>query len=106
MITHPSTFSQDEQELTIIINETIFDASVSGDFKAHVETIWKNSINAVIIDFSQVEFIDSSGIGALLSVHKRLQNTNGAVTILNAQPLALSVIELLRLHRVFNLKND
>ena len=49
------------------------DASSSRDFKKHVEAIWSpEEVNRVELDFEKVDFIDSSGVGALLGVYKRL----------------------------------
>ncbi len=58
----------------------------------------------VTIDLKTVEMIDSSGIGALLAVHKRLAESGGKVVLRGVQPAVVSVIELLRLHRVFEVE--
>ena len=64
------------------------------------------------VEGTPVEFIDSAGVGALISVHKRFPHAPGArpidpthqpVSIVNASPAVLTIIELLQLHRVFRL---
>ncbi len=59
----------------------------------------------VRLDLSPVQFIDSSGVGVLLSFFKRARQQGAESFVLVApQPAVLSVIELLRLHRVFTIE--
>ncbi|NJK88293.1 MAG: STAS domain-containing protein [Myxococcales bacterium] len=78
--------------------------TTAADFRRQINEQWAPTITDVAVDFSKVEFIDSSGVGALVSVHKRVAEKGSAVTLVNPCPAVLSVIELLRLHRVFNLQ--
>lgn len=95
--------SEDSRLLLIRVDDRKFDITMATEFRRQLNARWADTIEDVQIDFSQVEFIDSSGVGALVSVHKRLAEKGRAVTIVNPCPAVLSVIELLRLHRVFNL---
>lgn len=95
--------SDNGEELLITMGNAKFDASSVGEFKTQLDSVWQDSIVNVSIDFAQVDFIDSSGIGALLSVQKRLSTDSQPIRILHAKPNVVSVIELLRLHRVFSL---
>lgn len=97
-------FNPDSQELAISVNESKFDAASVSEFRRVVDEFWNPETLRVAIDFSEVDFIDSSGIGALLSIHKRLQHAGNPVEIHHAKPNVVSVIELLRLHNIFYLK--
>ncbi|MBC2596432.1 STAS domain-containing protein [Ruficoccus amylovorans] len=90
-------------QLLITIGANKFDASCVSGFKQQLEETWQDTIIHVDIDFFQVDFIDSSGIGALLGVQKRLRGDGQPIRVLNAKPNVVSVIELLRLHRVFSI---
>lgn len=91
--------------LSIVINQPKFDAASAAEFKDLLDAEWSDAVKGVEIDFDQVQFIDSSGVGALLGVQKKIPKGSPAVTLVNARPNVVSVIELLRLHRVFNLKS-
>ena len=73
------------------------------DFKKQIEALWSPEITRVELDFAGVEFIDSSGVGALLGVSKRLPQSSASVRLLNVRAPVQSVIELLRLHRIFEI---
>jgi anti-sigma B factor antagonist len=79
------------------------DASAARSFKQETERVWSEEVEQVCIDMEAVGFIDSSGIGALLSVYKKLPPGMPSVTLRKVQPAVESVIELLRLHRIFEL---
>ncbi len=98
------TFSPDGRALTVRIKQTKFEAATVGDFKTALSKVWNDQLQSVTLDLGQVEFIDSSGVGALLSVQKRLKSDAAPVALANARPNVVNVIELLRLHRVFTLK--
>jgi anti-sigma B factor antagonist len=55
------------------------------------------------VDLSQTRFVDSSGLGALIALQKTMTARGGAVRILNPTPGAQQILELTRLHRVFEI---
>lgn len=97
---HPTT-----EGLRIAVDVSSFDASNVDQFKIDFEKVCPAELGSVHVDLAKVEMIDSSAIGALLSVHRKL-NGHGPISIHNPRPSVLSVIELLRLHRVFDIQVD
>ena len=55
------------------------------------------------LDLSGVRFLDSSGLGALISLHKTLRSQNGAVRLVKPASNVRQILELTRLHRVFEI---
>jgi anti-sigma B factor antagonist len=53
------------------------------------------------IDLSQTALMDSCGLGALVALHKTTCNKKGALRLLNPTPSVQQILELTRLHRVF-----
>ncbi|MDQ8203435.1 STAS domain-containing protein [Pelagicoccus sp. SDUM812003] len=79
------------------------DASSARDFKKQIDALWSDAVTGVEFDFSRVDFLDSSGVGALLGVYKKLPSGSASVRLLNVKAPVQSVIELLRLHRIFEI---
>lgn len=89
--------------ITIVLLRPRFDAAAAARFKAQLTETWPAGLTAAAVDMSVVDFIDSSGVGALLGLYRRFPD--GAMVTLRAlQPQVLSVIELLRLHRIFQIQ--
>ncbi len=53
------------------------------------------------IDLSTASFVDSSGLGVLISLHKEMASRNGLLRILNPTASIDQILELTRLHRLF-----
>lgn len=90
--------------LHLVMKAARLDAATARDFKSECDAIWQPGLQRVTVDLEPVEFLDSSGVGALLSVYKRLPRENASVKLLRVQPQVQSVIELLRLHRIFDMQ--
>ncbi len=100
----PHDYSIERKELRLRLKVRQFDAAVLPEFKQALDAAWKPDTLRVVLELSAVELIDSSGVGALLSVQKRLPAKGEAVILRGARPAIVSVLELLRLHRVFRLE--
>lgn len=56
-----------------------------------------------LIHFSQVDYIDSSGLGVVVAIHKRAIQKGGKVCIQGLQGGVKELFELTRLNRVFEI---
>ena len=55
---------------------------------------------AVEVDLSQLRMIDSSGVGALVSLYKRVRAQGGNVVIKGVRDQPLAIFQLLQLDRL------
>lgn len=98
-------FTPKNSGLEIKIQVKRFDATNSERFKAMFnEHSVDQDLSFAHIDMSDVEFIDSSGIGALILVYKHLKVNAEPVKILHPQPAVVSIIDLLRLSQIFKME--
>lgn len=89
----------------------IIDAEVAVPFKeqlhAHMGQLERDGVGApcVILDLHGVNFMDSSGLGAIISVRKTL-GARGELRLAGVQPEVRALFELTRLIRVLPLFDD
>lgn len=57
----------------------------------------------VEIDLSRATFIDSCGLGALIALHKTACARQGNVKLLNPPAPVQQILELTRMHRIFEI---
>jgi anti-sigma B factor antagonist len=55
------------------------------------------------VDLEKTTFVDSSGLGALISLHKAMRARNGQFRLINPSPACRQLLELTRLHRTFEI---
>ena len=90
----------------LFIQEERIDAHNSGELKeAILHLIEQGEIN-IIVQLEHVRFIDSSGLGALLSGYKNAEAKSGKLALASMQQQVLSMFELTRLNRVFEIYAD
>ena len=75
------------------------DAAVAGAFKDRALGAVARSGGHVVIDLSEVEFVDSSGLGAVVAVLKRL-GPDGRLGLVGVRDTVATVLKLTRLDRV------
>jgi len=90
--------------LQIVLNLARVDASASASLKKQLTFDLDPSVQRAEVDMSAVQFIDSSGIGVLLSIYRKLPQEGADVTLRNVHAGVQAVLELLRLHRIFKVE--
>ena len=58
----------------------------------------------VVVDLSEVQFIDSSGLGALIALHQRAADAGGELTLRNPSDGVRRVLDLTRTGPVFEVE--
>jgi anti-sigma B factor antagonist len=79
------------------------DAEIAGELRATLVQLIDRGARKLVLDLPAVDFIDSSGLGALVSALKRLKQLErtGDIRLADVQPPVVAVLEIIRLHRVF-----
>jgi anti-sigma B factor antagonist len=65
--------------------------------------LFENGTKNLLVDLKEVRFIDSSGLGVLVSGFKNASTRQGSIKMCNLQTQVKSMFELTRLHRVFDI---
>jgi anti-sigma B factor antagonist len=81
-------------------------AANSQVFRDEVKGAMNDLQKNIDIDLSETMFVDSCGLGALISLHKTTCNRNGIVRLLNPTPPVQQILELTRMHRIFEIINN
>jgi anti-sigma B factor antagonist len=79
------------------------DIEVASDFRSMLLSLIEQGNRRLVVDLADVSFIDSSGLGALVSALKTLKRSDngGDVRLARVQPPVVSLLEIIRLNRVF-----
>ncbi|PYJ86804.1 MAG: anti-anti-sigma factor [Verrucomicrobia bacterium] len=78
-------------------------AANANSFRDQVRGALAERSKNIDVDLSQTIFLDSCGLGALISLHKTACTRNGTVRLLNPTAPVEQILELTRLHRVFEI---
>ena len=92
-----------EGKTLLVLKEERLDAANSGEFREKILALLEKGGQQLVVDLSGVNFIDSSGLGALLSGYKSANLRSGSFILSGLKPRVQSMFELTRLHRVFTI---
>ena len=97
--------TQTDKFTIVKVLDARLDAKVASEFRQGLVDFIRKGHMFLVLDLSDVEFIDSSGLGALVSTLKTLGG-QGDLVICSIQKPLLVLFELTRLDRVFRLFKD
>jgi anti-sigma B factor antagonist len=75
-------------------------STVSAAFRSEVLTKVQDDSGSVVVNLEDVEFIDSSGVGALVAILKSLDGNRTLVLCCPHEPVR-SLLELTRMDKIF-----
>ncbi|MBI5656827.1 MAG: STAS domain-containing protein [Geobacter sp.] len=97
-------YIEKKKDVTILyVREERLDAHNSGELKTEMGRLFEGGEKNILVEMKDVRFIDSSGLGALVSGFKNAISHQGNLKLASLQPQVKSMFELTRLHRVFEI---
>jgi len=82
--------------------ERRLDAAAAAVFKTKLVELIQRGERYIVLDLAAVDFIDSTGLGAIVSSLKALGGT-GEIAICNPRETVMSLFRLTRMNRVFRI---
>ncbi|RVV96688.1 anti-sigma factor antagonist [Mesobaculum littorinae] len=86
--------------MMVSIAEQRLDAAVTVDFKDAMRGLLNGAPARIVLDMSRVRFLDSSGLGAIISVRKSLDQTQ-ELELAELTPAVEKVFHLTRMDTLF-----
>ena len=92
---------QEQSNHEVLVSlEGEFDAHACEEIKPEFEKLVGDQLNQnVVLDLSAVTFIDSSGIGAIVFLYKRLMQANSTFHLCGVRGQPRELFELLRINK-------
>ena len=74
-------------------------------FRSQIDRILKSEAPAVVVDLSALEYLDSSGLGLLLSLSKEFSSQGGKLVLITNETVD-NILSLTRLNGLFSTAGD
>ena len=68
--------------------------------------VLRDGSSSIVLDLSAVTFLDSTGLGVLITGLKRCRSAEGDLVLVTAQPNVLKVLEITGLNDVFKVHDS
>ena len=83
-----------------------FTLAVTEEVKSELKPILSQEGNKMIFDFKNIEFIDSSGIGCIISLVKTAKSNHSEIKLCNISSEVMDVLELLHLPMILDIEPE
>lgn len=82
----------------------VLDEVSSKDFSKKMDDYLQNNTSVnVILNFAKLNFINSPGLGCLISISKRIVLKKGNLRLMNLQTFIADMFEITKLNRVYDI---
>ncbi len=97
-------FTEINQTLVVEFQDKTLDARSSKEFRRDIQEKL-DSHKQVVLDLATLTFVDSSGLGSLLSCLRQVTGNGGDLKLCALTAQVRSVFQLVRMHRLFDIYN-
>ncbi|UZD90942.1 STAS domain-containing protein [Cognatishimia activa] len=91
--------------LIVTVPDNRIDAAVALQFKEAMRQATNNNAERIVLDLRNVDFVDSSGLGAIVGAMKQLPS-NKSLDLSGLTPTVAKVFQLTRMDTIFSIYPD
>jgi anti-sigma B factor antagonist len=91
---------QEHERVTVVAPKGRLDMASASTFRERVKQLVESGSTQLVIDLGEVNFVDSSGLGAIIGGLKVARQAGGDLRIAHANQQVLLVLDLTSLNRV------
>lgn len=89
-----------QRDVSVLRVEGELDALSVVDLRPIISRIGEERPKQMVVDLSRLRLIDSSGVGAIVSLFKQVRANGGTLVVEGVRDQPLAILRLLRLDRV------
>ncbi|HEY3356119.1 MAG TPA: STAS domain-containing protein [Polyangia bacterium] len=93
----------DRNGITVLQLKGSLNALTAPEIKGQIDTLVAEKALKVAVDLADLELVDSSGVGAIVSLFKRLRMIGGDVKIAGLRGQPKEIFRILRLEKAFDI---
>lgn len=100
------TIDKKESYTIFTLQEPKLNSLVAPELKTELILMGNEGVSNIILDMSEVEFVDSSGLSAILVGHRLCSNQQGLLMVCQLHPNVDRLIKISQLDNVLNIVGD
>lgn len=94
---------REEGNIAVLALSGRLDLASGSTLKEYVKRLAEKNITSVHLNLADVEFINSSGLGALVSIMKEIRLLKGRLTLSNLASYVQEIFEITQLSHIFEI---
>lgn len=94
---------QEQENVAVLSLSGRLDLASGATLKEHLKRLAEKETTQVHLNLAEVEFINSSGLGALVSIMKEIRLAKGRLTLSNLASYVQEIFEITQLSHIFEI---
>lgn len=95
-----------DKTMVLFFEGRILDISSADDLMIEVDKEIENGIKKFIVDFSKIDYINSSGLGLLINLLNKVRNNYGELYICSMPAKVKALVTTSKLDHIFNIEDS
>lgn len=95
------SFERTDDVIMFKLQNPNLDMEIASQLKAKLLILCQPDIEALIFDLSQIEYVDSSGLGALLLAYRQLKEYEGKIVLVGVSAVVRKMLSLSQIEDLF-----
>jgi anti-sigma B factor antagonist len=104
----PASFVRSDEPggsgVPVLVARGEIDVYTSPEFRSELQALVATTAPSVVVDFSAVDFIDSSGLGVLVGALKRMRERDGTIVLRGMTASTQKVFDITGLTGLFSIE--
>jgi anti-sigma B factor antagonist len=96
---------RDDHQAVVLLSGEL-DASTAGQLYQQLAELIRDGVVNVALDLSALEFMDSTGLSAVIAEHKRTSASGGELVIVSPQSQVLRMFEITGLTEILHISSE
>ena len=97
---------REEDRVSVLVLSGGLTLDSESQFRDAIDTLIESGRTQILLDFTEVDYMDSSGIGELVAGHRTIQRLGGALKILKPSKRIQQSLQLTQLLPIFEVFED
>jgi anti-sigma B factor antagonist len=93
-------------DVTILSLDGRLDLTSASTLKEASKDVLSKNTKKMVLNLDRVDFINSSGLGALVSILKEVRNSQGTMKLTNLAPYVKEIFDITQLSNIFDIFPD
>jgi anti-sigma B factor antagonist len=100
------THSEQDNGIDLVKIKGMIDSESEDTLQIFLDDLFSNGKRKFILDFKEVEYLNSKGLGVIASLLRKVRKDNGDVRLISLSPSILELFTITRLDQVFSIKEN
>lgn len=100
------SFEINDNVVVFTLKNTKLDLEIAAQLKAKLLILCQPDVSTLIFDLRNIEYVDSSGLGALLLAYRQMKENGAPIVLVGVQPMVKKMLTISQIDSLFQYEDS